>query len=322
MNKLSAQAADEGQGVSLFPPADKRSGRKKNRVYIGLSVVLIIGLFALAYGYLIEPRRLVVNTQELKIANLDPALEGIKIVAISDIHGGSNGVDDAKIRLAVETANAQDPDLIVLLGDYVSQSGKLDERRPLRMPIETIAANLSGIKARQGVFAVLGNHDAWYGNAAITNALSSAGIKVLDGEVAVVERNGSRLRILGLKDHQQINSWEEFAADARNLLAPTEGTGDVLVLEHSPDVSEIITGTRPISNEMKLMLSGHTHGGQVWLPVLGRPIVPSSYGQKFAAGHIREFGLDVFVTTGIGTSILPFRFMVPPEIAVITLRVK
>ena len=68
------------------------------------------------------------------------------------------------------------------------------------------------------------------------------------------------------------------------------------------------------------MIAGHTHGGQVWLPVLGRPIVPSSYGQKFAAGHVKDNGLDIFVTTGVGTSILPFRFMVPPEIAVLTIR--
>jgi hypothetical protein len=308
----------------VSPHADQKPRRTALRLYFSIGLVLLTSLLALAYSYFIEPQRLAVSSQELKIANINPALDGLKIVAISDIHGGSNGVDEAKIRRIVETANAQKPDLIVLLGDYVSQTGEpgVDGRRALKMLVQTIAANLTGFKARHGVFAVLGNHDAWYGNAEIANALNSAGIRVLDGEVVVVERNGAILRILGLKDHLQVNTWEGFAADARNLLAPTEGAGDVLVLEHSPDVAEIITGDRLISNDLKLMISGHTHGGQVWLPILGRPIVPSSYGQKFAAGHVHEYNLDVFVTTGVGTSILPLRFMVPPEIAVITLKTK
>jgi len=169
---------------------------------------------------------------------------------------------------------------------------------------------------------VLGNHDAWHDDAAISAAFERQGYSVLDGAVAEIERNGAKLRILGLRDHLHIRTWESYAEDARGLLADTEGTGDVLVLEHSPDVARIVTGDLKISNDLKLMVAGHTHGGQVWLPLLGRPIVPSSYGQKLAAGHAVESGLDVFTTTGIGTSILPFRFMVPPEIAVITVRNK
>ena len=128
------------------------------------------------------------------------------------------------------------------------------------------------------------------------------------------------LRILGLADQLNISSWETFTSGTRKILAESEGKGDVLVLEHSPDVAPLITGDAKVSKDLKLMLSGHTHGGQVWLPILGRPVVPSGYGQKFAVGHFMQNGLDVFVTSGIGTSILPFRFMVPPELAVITVR--
>jgi uncharacterized protein len=292
------------------------------RPLVLISGTVSIALLALAYSYFIEPQRLVVNAQEVNISTLSPALDGLRIVAISDIHGGSNGADEAKLRRVVETANAQSPDLIVLLGDYVSQNGSSgpDGRRPLRMSVQTIAANLAGLRATYGVYAVLGNHDGWYGNSAIATELGTLGYKILDGEVTVVERNGANFRLLGLRDHLQIRTWEGYSADARRLLAPTEGSGDVVVLEHSPDVAPIITGGLRISNDLKLMIAGHTHGGQVWLPVLGRPIVPSSYGQKYSAGHIKEDGLDVFVTTGVGTSILPFRFMVPPEIAVLTLR--
>ena len=287
-----------------------------------LGAALMVGLLLLAYSYFIEPRRLIVNAQDLKIPSLDPELDGLKIVAISDIHGGSNAVDEARLRSIVEIVNAQQADLIVLLGDYVSQTGApgANGSRPLKMPVETIAENLAGMKATYGVFAVLGNHDAWYSDSEVANALNLTNIKVLDREAAVIERNGARLRILGLEDQLKVRSWEEYAADARQILATTEGTGDVLVLTHSPDVAPMITGSHSISNDLRLLLAGHTHGGQVWLPILGRPIVPSSYGQKYAAGSVSENGLVIFVTTGIGTSILPFRFLVPPEIAVVTLR--
>lgn len=295
---------------------------RKRTSFIAAAPLAALTLAVLAYSYFIEPQRLAINAAELKVSKWDPAFDGLKIVAISDIHGGSNGVDEVKIRHLVEAANAQDPDLIVLLGDYVSQTGPRgsDGKRALRMSVETIAANLHGLRARLGVFAVLGNHDGWHGDSEIAAALNANDIRVLDSEVAVVERNGAKLRILGLKDQLKIRSWESFNDDARKLLAATEGAGDILVLEHSPDVAPIINGPNPISKELRLMIAGHTHGGQVWLPVLGRPIVPSGHGQKYAAGHVRDNGFDIFVTTGVGTSILPFRLMVPPEIAVLTIR--
>ena len=308
--------------VRIEPTSRKTTRLSPASVVTWLGALAAIGTLAIAYSYFIEPRRLVVNQQEIRIPNIGPAAEGLKIVAISDIHGGSNGVDEAKLRLIVETANAQQADIIALLGDYVSQVGArgANGKRPLRMSVETIASNLAGLRARNGVYVVLGNHDDWHHNGTVAAAFSGLGYTVLNGGVARIDRNGGTLRILGLKDHLQIDSWEGFASDAKRLLADSEGKGDVIVLEHSPDVAEIITGERLISYDLRLFVAGHTHGGQVWLPVFGRPIVPSSYGQKFAAGHVREYGLDVFVTTGVGTSILPFRFMVPPEIAVLTLR--
>ena len=304
----------------MTEPAEIRSRAKM--LIASVSVAFAVGLLALAYSYFVEPRRLVVNSSDISIEHWNKAFDGLRIVAISDIHGGSNGVDEAQLRRVVEAANTEDADLIVLLGDYVSQTGPRgnDGRRALQMPVKTIAGHLSGLRAKLGVFAILGNHDGWYGDDEIANELTAHGIKVLNGDVATVQRNGATLRILGLKDQLKIVTWEAYNAEARSLLAPTDGMGDVLVLQHSPDVAPIITDNVPISRDLRLMISGHTHGGQVWLPVLGRPIVPSSYGQKFAAGHVRDRGLDIFVTTGIGTSILPFRFMVPPEIAVLTIR--
>ena len=183
-----------------------------------------------------------------------------------------------------------------------------------------IADLLKDLRAKYGVYAVLGNHDGWYGTENVAAELRRVGIKTLENEVAFVERgDGQKLRLLGLKDHMQIKTWNGFVDDIRTAILSKEQTGDIIVLEHSPDIIPIITQAQPDVSRLKLILNGHTHGGQIWLPVIGAPIVPSFYGQKFAQGHAVEQNIDVFTTAGIGTSILPFRFLVPPEIAVLTI---
>jgi predicted MPP superfamily phosphohydrolase len=295
---------------------------RKTKLIAG--TISLLSLLCLCYSYFVEPFRLVVNRPQIAIDGWNQEFNGFRAVLISDIHGGANGGDAESISRIVETANDQDADAVFLLGDYVSQQRKYvtNSESPLRMPISEVADILGDLKARYGVFAVLGNHDGWYGDKAITGELQRVGIKVLDGDVATVEENGSRLRILGLRDHLHVDTWRSFSNEAKQLLAPTEGTGNVIVLEHSPDVIDMVTGDLSISNETKIMFAGHTHGGQVWLPIFGAPIVPSNYGQKYAAGHIVDRGIEMFVTTGTGTSILPFRFLVPPEIAVVTLKSK
>lgn len=285
---------------------------------------IVLSLSALAYGYFIEPHRLVINETELKIEGLDPAFDGLRIAAVADIHAGSHGVDAARMREVVDEINAQDVDVVVMLGDFVSQlnDGKPIRERPLKMPVESLTEGLSGIKARYGVYAVLGNHDGWYDNTSVAEALRRAGIRVLENEVAFIERGGRKLRIFGMRDHLHMGTWATFDQDMRRAVASYERTGDIIVLQHSPDVFPVINAFKTFGDDFKLMIAGHTHGGQVRFPVLGTPIVPSAFGQKYAAGHVRENGKDLFVTTGIGTSLLPFRFLVPPEIAVLTLRSK
>ena len=295
---------------------------KLKRVARASLALSAVGVLLLAYAYFIEPRRLVLTQEDVKVMRLDPAFDGLRIALVSDIHGGSNGVDADKLRRIVALTNEAHPDLVVLLGDYVSQSRERgdDGKRMLRMPVSEIADGLSGLRAKFGVYAVLGNHDGIYGDAEIASALSGVGYTVLQNEVATVSVNGKPLRLLGLKDHLSLdNGWYDTAPMARKLLA-SSGTGDVIVLEHTPDTFKTISGTLSIGPEFKLYLTGHTHGGQVWLPIIARPVVPSSFGQQFAYGHVRDNGVDVFITSGIGESILPLRFMVPPEVAVITLR--
>lgn len=293
------------------------------RILFAFVAFALAGIACIGYAYFIEPRSLVLKHSTIHIKGWNPAFNGLKVVMLGDIHAGSNYVTEEKLRDVVARTNEQDADLVVLLGDYVSerQEDNPARRRELRMPVETMADNLSGINAKLGVFVVLGNHDGWYGAEEVAAAFKRIGYTVLQNEVAAVERNGNPLRLLGFKDHLKLNkSWKETSDDARALLEAAGGHGQVIALEHSPDILPIITEELSISPDLKLVLAAHTHGGQVWFPILGRPIVPSSFGQKYAYGHIYDRGVDMFVTSGIGTSVLPIRFMVPPEIVVLTIR--
>lgn len=288
----------------------------KTKLIYSLALISFVSLTCLAYSYFIEADRLVVTSQTLKIKNWNPAFDGLKVVMIGDIHGGSNGITEEKIREIVTTTNEQNPDVVVMLGDYVSEWGD----GSLKMPVETIAANLAGIQSTYGVFAVLGNHDGDYDDDRVAAALGAQGYNVLQNEVAAIEKGGQRLRFFGMKDHLKLaGGWLRISADSKKYLSTT-GTGDIIVLQHSPDILPVIAGEYSVSPDLRLILAAHTHGGQVRFPILGSMIVPSGFGQKYARGHILDKGVDMFVTSGIGTSVLPFRFMVPPEIVVLTIK--
>jgi uncharacterized protein len=293
----------------------------RNRILSSLAIFGVVILGLLGYGYFIEPNQLVVTRETIAISNWNKAFDGMKVVMIGDVHGGSNNVTEEKLREVVRLANAEQPDMVVMLGDYVSQhwEPKPMRERSLKMPVATIADGLSGLSAKYGVFAVLGNHDSPHSQA-VTAEFTRVGYRVLQNEVAVIEKDGARLRILGMIDHLSLRrGWKGTSEHARQQVEAA-GTGDIMVLQHSPDIINVISGEFSISPDLRLMLAAHTHGGQISFPLVGPPFVPSGYGQKYARGYVRENGVDMFVTSGLGTSIMPFRFGVPPEIVVLTIR--
>jgi predicted MPP superfamily phosphohydrolase len=278
--------------------------RRRLRVVVGLFLLAV--LLCEIWGFLIEPNRLVVNQQTIQINNWPNDLKGLRIAVIGDIHAGAPFIDDLKLRLLVERTNQQQPDLVVLLGDFMSQ----DTWHGHRVAPEIIANHLKYLQAPLGVYAVLGNHDWWDNGDEVRRALERAGIRVLENEVSEIKRKEGSLWLAGLSD-----IWTR-PQKVDETLAKIPSGSQIIALTHNPDVFQ------QLPKSVALMFAAHTHGGQVKFPFLGTPVVPSRFGQRYSAGHVFENDHHLFVTTGIGTSILPVRFRVPPEIAVLTIESK
>jgi len=261
---------------------------------------LILGLWALW----LEPSSLKNENHEIVLSSWPASCDGIRIAVLADLHVGSpyNGVD--KLKQIVDLTLAAKPDLILLAGDYVVHrvlGGKFVQP-------EVITQGLSRLSAPLGVFAVLGNHDRWHNAKQIENAFARVGIPVLEDAAVARVAGQCSFWLVGLSDF-----WEgphEYKAAFAKL--PPGATA--IAFTHNPDVFPLVPDI------VSLTFAGHTHGGQVYLPIFGRLIVPSKYGQLYAIGHIVEHGRHMFVSPGLGTSILAVRFLVPPEVSIVTIR--
>ena len=270
-------------------------------------VLFLIVLFGVALGVdalFVEPARLVVNRQELQLPNWPAELSGVRVALLSDLHVGSPHWGLARLHELVQKVNAEQPDLILLGGDYLINGVWFGNH----VEAEPIALELGQLRAPLGVFAVLGNHDWWNDGPKVRAAFEAHGVTVLDDEVRRIHHKGKNFCLLGVRDET------ERARSARAELDLALPGMPLLVLMHEPDLFA------DLDDRATLTLAGHTHGGQVDLPMLGRSVVPSRFGPRYAAGHVVENGRHLFVTTGVGTSIIPVRFRVPPEIALLTLR--
>ena len=289
------------------PPGPAQWGRTPRwpkRIRVTLDAILLLLACVAFWAFFIEPNRLIVRQETIQIQTWPRELDGLRVAVLSDIHVGGPFIDNKKLRLIVERTNQLQPEIIIILGDYMSGNGYVSER----VEPEVFAATLKDLRAPLGVYSVLGNHDWWYNGSKVRQGLEQNGIKVLENEVLKVEGRGNGFWLAGLADLWTRPQRIEATIEKVPVAEP------VIALTHNPDIFP------KVPQRVPLLLAGHTHGGQVSFPFIGPVIEPSDFGQRYVAGHVVENGHHLFVTTGIGTSIIPVRFGVPPEIVLLTLR--
>jgi predicted MPP superfamily phosphohydrolase len=270
--------------------------RSKTRIRIVAIALLIAPLLVALWAFGIEPGMLVVRHLRMDLPGWKSDL---RIAVLSDLHIGSPHVGLDKLRTIVEKTNAEQADLVVLLGDFVT-GGPNGRRAGGFVEPELTAAELKKLHAPLGVYAVLGNHDWWYDGDRVGKALTAVGIPVLENKAV----RAGPIWLGGIADF-----WTR-EPNVAGTLAQVSSSDPVVLITHNPDIFP------DVPSRVSLTLAAHTHGGQVRLPIVGTLITTSKLG--YNAGEYVERGRHLFVTTGIGTSIVPVRFGVPPEIVILT----
>lgn len=272
-------------------------------------------------AFLWEPETLVVRRVEV----VSPAWRGepLRVGVISDVHSGAAHMSVARLDSIVDQMNAERPDIVLLLGDYVG--GNPDASQRSAADNEAVMAgmpSLGKLRAPLGVWSVLGNHDWWYngpgvarggfeGNGIIKRAFEAQGIRVLENERAHIERPGGAFWLGGLADYDSRNAKPSYGQTLNEL--PEDGQ-PVIVMSHQPDAFALAPP------RVLITFAGHTHCGQVNLPFLGRLIHASAGSEKWQCGLYSQWDRYLYVSGGVGVSMIPARFNQPPEIAVVTLR--
>jgi len=267
------------------------------------SFIFFAFLLALAgWSFGFEPGWL----QQRQLVLASPQWTGphLRIAVASDFHTGAPHAGLAMLRRAVAEINAAQPDIVLLPGDFVIQ-GIVGGTQ---VPPEAIAAELGRLKAPLGIYATLGNHDWWYDGARVAKALEGAGIRVIENGAVRIPVGETALWLVGIGDDMTAHD------EARKAFAGIPADAPTLVMMHDP--ATLADLPRPAT----LAFAGHTHGGQVRLPLIGALITPGRAPRSHAYGWIDGAATPTWVTSGIGTSILPLRFNCPPETVILLLK--
>jgi hypothetical protein len=251
----------------------------------------------------VEPRRLVVRRVRIASGAWPAGRPRLRIALVSDLHAGGPHVKPRSVERVVRRVNREEPQLVLLLGDFVDHEVALGgEVAP-----EAVATELGELRAELGSVAVLGNHDWRFGGERVGAALAAAGIRVLENDAVALRTPDGPLWLAGVADLRL-----RRADVAEALEAVPEGE-PVVLLTHNPDVFP------RVPERVALTVAGHLHGGQVGVPLLRRSVLPSAYGERFARGHVEEGGRHLYVTQGVGEAGWPFRFAAPPEVVIVEL---
>jgi predicted MPP superfamily phosphohydrolase len=261
---------------------------------------LVVVSATTAYASFIEPYSYQLTETDIFIRDLPDAFNGFRIAQISDVHH-SRIVSIEEVRRVVELARSVKPDLIALTGDYTTA---------YRRYIEPCAEALGALSAPEGVWAVLGNHDHYTDPQLTRRALERAHIRVLNNANTAIRRGGDVLQLVGIDD------WDWNGTDWPRAFYGVDRKRASVLLSHQPRVLDLAE-----TENVSLIVSGHTHGGQVRLPFIGAP-ARFSKQLKYLRGLYERNGTQLYVSRGTGVIGLPVRFGVPPEISVLRLRRK
>lgn len=269
----------------------------------------LCGLAIASDAIVLEPNHPNLVRVDIPMARLPREFDGFTIVQLSDFHYDPY-FSVVPISKAVQMSNSLAPDLVVLTGDFVSTSpfGGIEVNRRAALQADPCAQVLCSLRARYGVWAALGNHDAFSDSSYIVATLRRAGIQVLKNSAIPLDRSGQRLWLAGVDDVLVGNP------DIAKTLRGIGRNEPVVLLAHEPDFADMVA-KYPID----VQLSGHSHGGQVRLPMVGAVYLPRM-ARKYPKG-LRQIGsLTLYTNVGIGTLQVPVRWNCPPEVTLITLR--
>jgi predicted MPP superfamily phosphohydrolase len=293
-------------------PLKKRRVTRRRFLLSSIGLATLAGAGTGGYSYLEAKSRLLVTPYRI-VSPRWTSGQRLSITVIADLHAGGPNMGVERIRNIVDTANGLNSDIVVLLGDYFATHSFVN---PV-VPHAVWAAELKRLRAPFGVWAIFGNHDWWFDIKGVRKALADVDIPVLENQAVLLGEEGNRFWLAGLGDqiaHPMGHNEFRGVDDLPGTLARVRTDDPIILLAHEPDIFP------KVPDNVALTLAGHTHGGQIRIPFIWPWLVPSAYGARYAYGHIVEDHRHMIVSGGLGTSIVPLRLGVPPEIVHVEVR--